>query len=1099
MDIILGKSKTRKSTHIYKCIEDDIKENREVILFVPSQSRAKAENEYMKYLKKDGIIGVNITTISEYISENLKSDNLHFDDNFISKLDRKILLTQVINENDKLFNAFSKVKMYPGFLDMLNIYMDILRKECIDISEFKKIKIEDKLLDLKLKEIVLIYEKYIQKLEEKYIDNIDEMDIFLEKILPNKFSNNTRVYFDGYNNFTINEYRFIKSLVKRNIYMTFSLTTDITKREDVGTVSNNIFDISNTTYNKLLKIANDEKSFVNNIIKYENYSNAKEDLKYLADKVFENSRELIESENVNINIYTNSFKEIEEIAKKISYLVKNGYRYNDICIYTTNIDSYKKLIERIFYEYNIKLYVNTSKTIEESILIKYILGILDIMVSGINTENVFEVLKLGLNNINDEDIYLLQNYILEFNINKYSVYKEFKLNNTNSSNTIYDLEKLNTIRKNIIETFKDLINISKELNAKDIINLLYNHLVEKNIFENYESFLNTYYINDIEAKNYEEQIWNKICEIFDSIGKIYANEKLKADEFYQMFKMSIKDINVKVIPPFLDQVELADINVSKVGMKKIVFFIGVNENSFPKKVDQDVFFGDFELEKLEDIGIELKETSLSKLNMGLYNIYEALNNISEKLYISIPASDFSGRATRMSSLIVLIKNVLNVKVIGDVTEEEDFNLDISNIFSKEELFDKFIKNLKNVDDFDNLPEDKKVLFISLYEYFKLDSEYNKILDFKKEDNNLNEKTLEKLYGSELKTSVSRLEQFKKCPFSYYMQYTLNIKPKKQEQVNVMDIGSFMHAVLERFSIYLLNNNIYFQMILKDGEVLEEKYEKILYKIIIEELENVLSKQKESVKFTILKQKLINTMKKVMVVIAKSFNQSEFVPYGYEIEFKENAIFAPIEIDIENNKKIILNGKIDRVDILEKEDEIYARVVDYKSSDKKLSIEDIKEGLTLQLISYLNVFMENEEKKSGKKIIPAGMLYFNLSDKLVGLTEYTDNNIEIEKKVIETLRMKGIFLKDATLLEMMDNKFNDPSKRLIDISNRSLNPNSKKALDKDEFYELCKEAKEILKNIGTEMMSGVVKIVPNKKAEYCKFCNYSSVCRKDICL
>ena len=90
-----------------------------------------------------------------------------------------------------------------------------------------------------------------------------------------------------------------------------------------------------------------------------------------------------------------------------------------------------------------------------------------------------------------------------------------------------------------------------------------------------------------------------------------------------------------------------------------------------------------------------------------------------------------------------------------------------------------------------------------------------------------------------------------------MQYTLNIKPKKQEQVNVMDIGSFMHAVLERFSIYLLNNNIYFQMILKDGEVLEEKYEKILYKIIIEELENVLSKQKESVKFTILKQKLDN--------------------------------------------------------------------------------------------------------------------------------------------------------------------------------------------------------------------------------------------------
>ncbi|MDO4283109.1 MAG: PD-(D/E)XK nuclease family protein [Clostridia bacterium] len=1098
MNIILGKSKTGKSTHIFRSIEDDIKEDREVILFVPSQSRAKTENEYMRYLKKDGIIGVNITTISEYISENLKSDNLHFDDNYISKLDRKILLSQVINENEEMFNIFRKVRMYPGFLDMLNIYMDILRKECIDISEFKKIKIEDKLLDYKLKEIIVIYEKYIEKLGEKYIDNIDEMDIFLEKILPNKFSNSTKIYFDGYNNFTINEYRFIKALVRKNVDITFSLVTDITRKEDIGTISNHIFDVSNSTYSKLLKIANDEKSFVNNIIKYENYSEAKEDLKYLADKIFENSRESIDSENIHINIYTNHFKEVQQIAKRISYLVKNGYRYKDICIYTTNIDSYKKLIERIFYEYHIKLYVNTSKTIEESLLLKYILGLLDLMNFGMNTEEVFEILKLGLNDINEEEIYVLQNYILEFNISKYSLFKEFKVNNVGGNGTVYDLEEINSIRKKMIDIFKNIANIDKSTSVKNIIYVIYEHLEENNIFYNYEKFLNDEELH-LELKNYELQIWDKICEIFDSIGKMYHDENINISEFTQIFKMAIKDTNVKMIPPTLDQVELADINVSKIGMKKIVFFIGVNENSFPKKIDQDIFFGDFELEKLEDVGIELKETSLSKLNMGLYNIYEALNNVSEKLYISIPASDFSGKATRMSSLIVLIRNIINVKIIGDVTNDEEVNLEISNIFSKEELFDKFIQRIKLISDFEMISDEEKANLIALYEYFISDKVYHDILNFRKEDRNLSEKTLERMYGNELKTSVSRLEQFKKCPFSYYMQYTLNIKPKKQEQINVMDIGSFMHAVLERFSIYLFNHHIAFHMILNEGETLEKKYEDILYKIIMEELEEVLYKQKESVKFSVLKQKLINTMKKVMIIIAKSFNQSEFVPFGCEMEFKENAVFSPIEIDISNHKKIVLNGKIDRIDILEKDNEIYARVVDYKSSDRKLDINDIKEGLSLQLISYLNVFMENEGKKSSKIVIPAGMLYFNLSDKLIGLTEYTDNNEEIEKKVVEALRMKGIFLKDVTILEKMDHKFSDSTKRLIDISARSLNGKSNKALEREEFEKLCKEAREILKNIGTEMMSGVVKISPNKKAEYCKFCNYSSVCRKDICL
>ena len=94
-----------------------------------------------------------------------------------------------------------------------------------------------------------------------------------------------------------------------------------------------------------------------------------------------------------------------------------------------------------------------------------------------------------------------------------------------------------------------------------------------------------------------------------------------------------------------------------------------------------------------------------------------------------------------------------------------------------------------------------------------------------------------------------------------MQYTLNIKPRKKEQINVMDIGSFMHAVLEKFSIYLLENKIAFHAILDSGETLNEKYENILLDIILKELDIELYKQKESVKFTVLRQKLINTMKK----------------------------------------------------------------------------------------------------------------------------------------------------------------------------------------------------------------------------------------------
>ena len=154
-----------------------------------------------------------------------------------------------------------------------------------------------------------------------------------------------------------------------------------------------------------------------------------------------------------------------------------------------------------------------------------------------------------------------------------------------------------------------------------------------------------------------------------------------------------------------------------------------------------------------------------------------------------------------------------------------------------------------------------------------------------------------------------------------MKYLLKIEPRREFEISSLDIGSFMHEVLERFSKYLFDNNICWHELLTN-DLWKEK----LYDIIDEKLESNLGDKKQSIKYGILKEKLINTMKKVVLVIANSFNQSEFVPFGYEIEFKEGKIFAPIKIQIDKNKTMNIIGKIDRVDTLKIEDKMYVRVV-----------------------------------------------------------------------------------------------------------------------------------------------------------------------------
>lgn len=1092
LNIVLGKPKTGKSTYIYENIEKDIKNNKDVILFVPSQRRQETENNYIKYLKKSGIIGVNITTISEYVKENIINLGLYNDEGYVSTNDKKIILADVISSMQNEIKVFKGVSRKDGFLDLMYIYIDLIRKSGFDVKKIDEISIKNNINYLKLKEICNIYAKYIKKLEENFTDNIDEMDIFINNISKIKLEN-TSIYFDAYNNFTKKELEIVKMFLDMKCDITISITTDITKVEDIYACNTSeIFETSNMTYLNLLQIASSIGIKVHNKLMYIKYLKQKQDIKYLSDNIFSNKIDKkINSQNVHIGMYSNAFSEIEYIASYINKKVRVGYRYKDFDIYTTDLDGYKDIISRVFFQANIPIYINSKENIKFSKLTTYILKYFDILKNGVKKDTLIDILKLGFCDVSEADVYEFENYMLEFNITDYNLTKEFKLNNTRSNEHIYDIQNLNSIRSKLIDIYNT--GIKKEESAKWYVAYIWEHLNNSGVLQRYKDSLyklekisNEFDISNLDK---EKQVWAKLCEIFNSISKVYK-EKMTFDVFVQVFKLQIKDTYVKTLPPVLDSVNLLDINLSNGKESKNAFFIGVNEGSFPKISEEDILFNDEQLKELQEKGFELKETTISKQNMAKYNIYNVLNSVTNEINILIPISDYSGKSLRISSIINDIKKILDVKIQSNILSELN-ETNINSIYSKNEILEYMLELINNVkiEDYTN----EKIS--SIYEYINNDIQYNTLLNYIKNDDNLNKKNLEKIYGDKFDTSISKLELFKKCPFSYYMKYLLKIEPRREFEISSLDVGSFMHEVLEEFSKYLFESNITWQSLL-----LNEEWNEKLDEVIEKKLNANLGNKKQSIKYEILKEKLINTMKKVVKVIATSFNQSEFVPYGYEIEFKEGKLFAPIKIKISENKTMNIIGKIDRVDVLRANDNMYVRIIDYKSSKKDLKLEDIKDGISLQLITYLDSFIENvnkieKQKENINKVLPAGMLYFNLSDKLINLKDYINDEEKIKDETIKALRMKGIFLKDLKIIEKMDKKLST-DKRLIDISKTTLTKdNTNRALSEDEYKNLFVQTKNILGEIGKEIISGVVRIRPNKKCDYCKYCNYSSVCRK----
>lgn len=1120
LNLILGKSKSGKSKYIYQKIDDLVSQDCKLILFVPSQLRAYTEQNYMSYQKKQGIIDITITTISEYIAQKLKETNIYFDKNYITKLDRKLILTKIILQNPSMFKVFSKVSKKQGFIDSLNIYIDILKKENIDIQKLDSLDLSDNLVKLKLDEILKIYSEYIKSTEGKFVDQVDQMKMFCDKFLKtDKVSKKSYIFFDGYNNFTESEFSFIFCLLSNNFDVTISLDTDICQDDSIlkKIAEDDIFSESNYTYKKLFELAHKANVKINTKYMQDYFLDSKNDIKYLANNIFKtNAIKKIKSDNISILLTSNMYSEIEELAKDIKDKVVNqGKRYLDFVIYTANVQEYQYVINQVFYKYDIPVYINTKIKLASNNLVLYISKLLQIIEYDFKTENIFEILKLGLNDISDSDVALLENYVLEFNIKKYNWDKEFNLNNSSSNDITYDLEKVNDIRLRVLEIFKDIKKYqTQKYTTFQIVSAIYNHLINNNVISNYQKqvdlIANSKNSELIFMSNIKKQVWDKLCEIFDSIAKIYQDQKLSIEDFSQIYQYVIKDIELKSIPATIDQVNVLDINSDKTNIKKIAYFIGVNENKLPKKQENDPLFSDSELDQIKNKSqIELKKPYTSKYNMGLYNIYQALNNVTDKIYFYVPVSDMSGRALRMSSLILSIQQVIDIKLTGNVTSSIP-NLKYQDIDSNNNLFCYMMCKLNDIYDDktndikDDIKKDEKYILdiyqiIGIYKYLNSnETRYKGIINYIKNDSNLNKKTLNNMYDKKLTTSVSKLESFKCCPFSYYMNYGLKLKPRKIFNITSMDIGSFMHSVLQKFSDYMFKNSISWPGLLVENEN-TKLWQNQLDKIISDELTQSFLKHGQSVKYNILKQKLISTMKKVVIVIAKSFNQSDFVPYGYEIEFKDGAIFAPIHIKLEQNKDMYLIGKIDRVDVLKLQDKIYTRIVDYKSSSKMLNLDDVKEGLSLQLITYLYAFIQNEQNIEKKSVIPAAAVYFNLSDKLLNLDIDQKDQVTIENKIIATLKMKGIFLKNVEILNKMDNKFSTPQS-LIDVSTRSVNDQkSKKALEQNEYLKLCSDIKTTLKDIGDQIMDGVVEINPVKKKDVCKYCNYSSICRKDICL
>ncbi len=1007
-----------------------------------------------------------------------------------------------------------------------------LKKHAITTKDLKDVqeKIENKYLKNKLKDIILIYEKFENKIQNKYIDETDLLTILAENIDKVDLLKNADVYIDEFAGFTEQEYQTIKKIIKIANNVTITFCAD---NLDLNTDPNtDIFYPNKVTYNKIINLLDkDEKVETINLNKSYRFKN--EELKYIENYVYstkvkqfnlkqetpnEQNKELVDkyalSKNINLFLAKNYYSEIENVAKKINKLIKKeNLRYKDICIITKNTDSYSSLIKTIFGKYEIPVFIDEKRDLNQNIIVQYILSILEILNKNYSYESVFNYLKTGFVEIDENDVFKLEKYCIKYGIKNNKFKKDFVYGKDE------ELAHLNELRKQIITPLISLKErIDEEKTANNISKQIYLFIKEQNIEEIINNKINKLKEDNFLdlAKEYE-QCYKIIIDILDEINLIFGEEKITIDKFINILKIGLKNSELGKIPGTQDQVIVGDTDRSRSRKTKVVFIIGLNDGVFPSINKNQGFLDDEDRENLKTENIEIAKGTLENLYDDSFNIYKAFTTAEEKLFLSYASSDNEGKSLRASNLIFRIK-----KMFPDLIEESD-------IIKKErlELINEKISYddlILKINEMENGVNPEKLFFI-LYKYYMQNKNYKSMLNdnIKYINFKLNEKlkkeNIDKLYGNRLNTSISKLEKYRSCPFLYYLQYILKLKDKEELKVQSFDTGSFMHDVINTFFEEINNNEEYSNFYEKariallqdfgseeddlseeeqqetgytDFEDISTIIEKIVDKIINEKLlneSNYIFTATE--KYKLLVQRLKRIIVKSLKYIIQSLVQSEFKLEGTEVEFGEKGKYKPIVLNLDDGKTVEIIGKIDRVDVAQDENKKYVRIIDYKSSVKNLDFGNVYAGLQLQLITYLDAVCKIED------FVPAGILYFNLLEQIINSNKKISEQ-EIEQKIKSNFKMKGLILADVKVAKMQDKNLEKGRSEIIPAyidKSGALSPKLSSIASGEEFTKLQNYINKTIKEISKEIFNGNIELKPyykNKKTP-CEYCSYRSMC------
>lgn len=1099
---IYGRAGAGKSSFCIDEISKKVKDNKvsKIIYIVPEQYTFQRETLLLRKVGEGALLKTEVLSFKRMAHRvfDMCGGRVH---DRMKDSGRNMLIYKILQKDEDNLHYFNRISKEQGFTDIISK----------TITEFKKYNVfpenledsinsvDDKDLKDKLMDLSLIYSKFNKSIAENLIDGDDELTLLAQKLNLKTPYRDAEIWIDEFTTFTPQQMEVIRALADQCKEINITLCMD-----ELGDGKNNeitdIFNVIKSTEYRLLSMMRE-----NNIGYLEpidlndgvplRFRESKE-LAHLERYFFTYPFKLYKGAINDMRLYkaNNSYDEIEEVAREIIRLVRDeNYRYRDISVVCRNIDEYEKITTVIFNEYGIPFFLDKKIDILNNPLIILILSALEIYLRGWSYETVFKYLKSGLTDICREEIDLIENYVLAKGIKGYKWTGELSV------------EAEDEIVVSIMEKVrKPLMNFHKKMLKKDVRGIctaIYELLVEIKVFDRIEEWIEKFEKHGLQSKVKEyEQVGEVVLDILNQAVEVMGDEKLDIDEFYRILISGFQSKEIGVIPAALDQVNVGDIARIKGREVKALFVIGVNDGVLPSASKDEGILSDRDRDTLKDIGIELSSSTKAKVFEEQFMIYTALTLGSKFIMITYPMADFEGKSLRPSIVIPRLKRIFPCLIEeSDIYNLRNRNDKFSDVIAPIPTFNKLVLALRK--SYEN--EDIEEYWQDVFSWYKKRDEFTNRsghifagLTYSNIGDEIGRDKIKELYSTDsgrLLFSVSRLEKYAECPFAYFVKYGLKAKDRKIYEFTAPDLGSFMHGILDDFTNKIKKEQIAW------SELTADRCRQIVSELIDiklkEESDSILNSSKKYRYFTDRFKRVIT---KSVSVISEQMRKGQFEIFSNEFDFGDYKNGSPIKLKLPSGEDIYLTGRIDRIDTLDMDGNTYVRVIDYKSGSKKFDLNELYYGLQIQLLVYLDAILRNSKYILHTKAMPGAILYFKIDDPIIkSKTELEDE--QIQKEVLQKLKMNGLLLKNAKLVRAMDNDMKTYSLIIPATFKNDGEFSSNSSVVTEEQFEILREyVNKKMIELCEDMLSGKIKIEPCKeqKTAYCEYCDYSSICQFD---